>query len=162
MKLVADNTDADIARNRAEEQARWALVDLAANILRVVRGAGKPYDLPNQAAAFVKSYVDYREKAEGRVTMDLGMAISLPEVVGAYSKYGRDEGDKIYAERSIVRGALQIAASQLLEQRTQEASGEREMYQGINSVEDYRARQREMMGLRANKRGKPRPPSDWD
>jgi hypothetical protein len=63
VKLVSENSDAEIAENDALAAVEWALRDLAANILRVVRGAGKPYDLGRQAVEFANALVAYREAA---------------------------------------------------------------------------------------------------
>ena len=39
-----------------------------------------------------------------------------------------------YAAERVISGELQIAASRLVRQRTQESAGESEMYDGINTI----------------------------
>jgi len=61
MRVVTENTDADLARQRATVEVRWTLRELTANLLRVIRGAGKPHEIGLQAQALVETYVKYRE-----------------------------------------------------------------------------------------------------
>jgi hypothetical protein len=43
MRIVSENSEADFARNTAMAKVDWALRDLTANLMRVTRGAGRPY-----------------------------------------------------------------------------------------------------------------------
>jgi hypothetical protein len=61
MRLVSENSPEQLARNRGAEQLRDSLIELAANIIRVVRGAGKPVELMRQADEFLNAVVAYRE-----------------------------------------------------------------------------------------------------
>jgi hypothetical protein len=56
MRIVSEKSEAQIARHQAEiardramNKASWALRELTANLLRVTRGAGKPYEIGRQA-----------------------------------------------------------------------------------------------------------------
>jgi hypothetical protein len=40
--IVSENSEADIARHSALARVEWRLRELAANLLRIIRGAGKP------------------------------------------------------------------------------------------------------------------------
>jgi hypothetical protein len=44
--------------------------------------------------------------------------------------------EKLEAERKLLRGALQISASRLLGQNTQEIIGEHELYEGVHLMKD--------------------------
>jgi hypothetical protein len=70
------------------------------------------------------------------------LGIDVSPLLGRPEQRPESRERRWYAERSILRGALQIVASSLLEQRTQEAAGTSEMYRGINEIEDLRAEQR--------------------
>ena len=70
MRIVSENTEteiarhqAEIARDRAMNEASWALRELTANLLRVTRGAGKPYEIVRQAQALIEAMIDYRDAA---------------------------------------------------------------------------------------------------
>ena len=60
-RLVAQIAEADLARRRESNRVAWALRNLTANLLRIVRGAGKPYDVMRQIDAFVEAVISYEE-----------------------------------------------------------------------------------------------------
>jgi hypothetical protein len=59
MEIVSQNSDADIAKNEAPEDLGWPLRRLTANLLRIVRGAGAPYELPRQIRAVLGALREY-------------------------------------------------------------------------------------------------------
>ncbi|MQX23376.1 hypothetical protein GHJ84_20910 [Sinorhizobium meliloti] len=61
-KVVAENTQAKIDENWAQQFFDQQLLDLAANIIRVVRGAGKPYAVIPQCNAVLQAAVDFRDR----------------------------------------------------------------------------------------------------
>ena len=63
MRVVAKNSEKDIARAAAEQAIKHALRRFGANMLRVIRGSGKPAELPIQAADFVDAIDAYIEVA---------------------------------------------------------------------------------------------------
>ncbi|WP_310379780.1 hypothetical protein [Rhizobium sp. 1399] len=108
LSVVAQNTSQQIETNDAQQQVNAALLQLAANIIRVVRGAGRPEELLSQCADVVNSAVDYRDAA-GRLPSPatLASAIHLERELIDY-------GDTFWAGRKlayrrIVRGSLQVA-----------------------------------------------------
>jgi hypothetical protein len=141
MKIVSENSDAEVAANKATEaqqRVERALVDLAANLLRVVRGAGKPYDIVREASTFMKAAADYYEAKSAAPYEPFDEAVlQVPRVVSS-TEFGRAASLQADGEDSVVRGALQIAASRLLGQKAQEAAGEREMYQGMRDIAEAR------------------------
>lgn len=142
MRVVSENSESDIARNEAAQDVEWRLRELAANLLRVIRGAGKPYDLPQDAASFVRAVVAYQEAAGHGVPSDELSAMLTDAVDQDIDRAQGDESDRAYAERKIMRGCLQIAASRLLGQRTQESAGDSELYDGARDLEAWREEQR--------------------
>ena len=132
-----DETPEDTrAQDQAENEVRWALRTLAANILRVTRGAGKPYLLVEHAADFLKAVIAYQEVSGHPLMAEvLSQALDIqpdrelnPQISAGYR-------DREEATHTMVRGALQIAAARLMEQRTQRAAGESELHQGMRSME---------------------------
>lgn len=143
VRLVSENTDKELAIARALGEVDRALAVLAANILRVVRGAGRPYELGEQAAAFLKALDAHWEAAGCGVSSDvLAEALSHPEPRHLIGKFSDDEVELKYAEHEIVRGALQIVASALLEQRTQETAGRSELNEGVREMARVREARR--------------------
>ena len=158
VRVVTSNSDDDIRRHRAMSKVRWALVELAANMLRVIRGAGRPHEIGEQTIAVLTAMETYRK--------DVGFWPDANEISDSLSFYERPnwfgqisppDQERWYAERTVMRGALQSIASSLLGQRTQETAGHHEMYQGINEIGRLRAEERarwaaEIQASRADKR----------
>lgn len=138
MKVVSGNSETDIARSRALNDVEWALRNLAANILRVVRGAGKPDEFGEQMIKVVHAMFEYRDvvghvpQADAlRGALDINASDVLLENISD------DEAEKLDAKQEIIRGALQIAASRLLGQSTQESTGSNELIAGVKELRGY-------------------------
>jgi hypothetical protein len=125
----ADNKTS--AQRAADIELNNALIDLAANLIRVVRGAGKSYQVGRDMAAGVRAYERYHQA--------YGHWPPSWEVSGIL-RLERAEYDDDRATYTICRGALQIVASALLGQRPQRAAGETEVAEGIRYWEAARAR----------------------
>ena len=61
LKLVTENTDPELERNRTREDLKWPLRELAANMLRMVRGAGKPSLMTKQLVECPDAMTAYKE-----------------------------------------------------------------------------------------------------
>jgi hypothetical protein len=136
MRLVSENSDAELARRRALERVEAALHELGANMLRVIRGAGRPYELGSQASEFSLAMQAHFDAARMYPSSDeLAEMLSISH---DFSSHRMDEIDRqrYHDEERIIRGALQIAASRLLRQRTQEAAGSRDLWKGLMSQVD--------------------------
>lgn len=138
MKIVSEQSEEDFARRRAVEGLSWPLRTLAANMLRVVRGAGRPWELPQQMAAVLTACEEYREAVGSYPSSD---EISGPINV-RYPADGRRRDAFDGAAAEMVQGALQMAASQIIGQSTQEAAGRSELFDGVRRLEAYWERQR--------------------
>jgi hypothetical protein len=138
MRLVSENSDAELARRRALERVEAALHELGANMLRVVRGAGKPYELGAQAAEFSLAMQAHFDIAEMYPSSgELAEMLSIEEDHAGHRMNDHDR--QMYLdEATIIRGALQIAASRLLGQRTQEAAGNSDLWKGVLRQVDSR------------------------
>jgi hypothetical protein len=150
MKIISENSDAKIAKNRAREDLRWPLRRLTANLIRIVRGAGSPDDFAEYLDALVAAYQAYREAfghwPDGR-EIQQALAIDKPS--------GRDDiGD---AREMIVKGALRLVAARLLNQNLQAGHGKDDITTGIRHLEEIREENRrqrraELGGKRSPKR----------
>ena len=121
MKFVAENSASDIEAHHARVRVEHAVQELAANFLRIVRGAGKPYDLVRNVSAFIHAVVAYDEaKPRDPLSDVLYASLQVGRDRVSVEEFGEAEWLRAHGEDSIVRGAMQIAASRLLEQRTQE------------------------------------------
>lgn len=149
LRVVSENSKQDVEKAYALDRLQWELIETAANLLRVVRGAGRPYQLPGQFLAVLQCFERYREIA--------GQYPSEHELSTALSYMSRrDERDDewSYAIDKIVRGSLQFAASTLLHQSTQQAAGESELIDGVTGIEKIRERNRAAYQPRPSLRSK--------
>lgn len=124
---------------QVEHQLRWVLREHAANLMRVVRGAGKAYEIGPQAAAIVRLFERYREiTGVYPSASEVACMLQVERDDDRFRGCDNDDLTMMFAQREMVRGALQIAASELLGQRTQEARGEDELFQGLQRHEKAR------------------------
>lgn len=132
----------DQCKLAALDELRWPTRDLAANLLRVMRGAGKPHHLIDQLFALTAAI----DRA-GQVSNAWGIWTVLEEELQSVFPDWEKETDMESAENSIARGALQLLASNLLQQRAQSAAGSREMHEGVRELERLWEREREKARL---------------
>lgn len=144
MKVVSENSEAEIARRRAQAETEEALAELAANILRVIRGAGKPHELPMQATRFVRGVLAHRDAGGDALAMPWVSALTVPRRYARVELTPEQHRERL-AEEQTIRGALQMVAALLLDQRTQEATGSNEFYAGVMELEEIRAERRRLM-----------------
>ena len=138
MKIVSENSEQEIERQRALRQLDAALRELTANLLRVMRGAGKDYMIAKQAVDLALAAQRYAEVAGVNPTYEMGEILHEPYDVEFRRKLSREQNDRLDAEELALRGATQILASRLLSQRPQEASGTNEFYRGVNEIIEAR------------------------
>ncbi len=121
----------------------WALREMTANLLRVVRGAGKPYEIGRQAQALVDEFGKYYAVA-GRFppSEELSRFLDVSRDEEILAQCSEESRERAYAEERIFRGVLQVVASRLVDQRTQESAGRDEMSQGIRDLKEARERLR--------------------
>ena len=139
MRLVSENSEADLAKREKLDEVERRFVDLASNVLRVVRGAGKPGDIGDQASALAWAYIEF-EKVAGHYPFPehIAEAANIAPTHDQLSKMSPENYEEVASEHQIIKGALQIAASRLLRQRTQESAGDNEMFEGMRRWEDNR------------------------
>jgi hypothetical protein len=139
LKIVVENDDAELQRNGAIAVLERALKRLAANLLRSVRGAGRPAILGDEMVAVMRAMQEYRDVVGHYPESELLSAIlRFREPDELTERLSKEEAERHSAEERLLAGALQTVASRLLDQRTQEASGRTELYEGFRLLEDIR------------------------
>lgn len=143
MEVVSERTQKEINKARALEEVESALRQLTSNLLRVVRGAGKPDYLNRDARAFVAA-MDAHWEAAGCYASSYELQRTLDVVIDDElgDKIGFEENVKQYAMRGMIRASLQIVASRLVDQRTQESKGESDFFDAYNVLQEHRAQMR--------------------
>ena len=135
MRLVSETSEQDLAINEALADLEWPLRELAANMLRVVRGAGYPSRLASQMTAVLNAMRDYHAVA--------GFYPSSDHIADVLSLTRREHSDDLQdAVDKMIGGALQMVASDLVNQRTQESRGRTELFEGLMEAETIRAASR--------------------
>jgi hypothetical protein len=153
-----EERDRERQREWAKDEFAAALRELAANMLRVVRGAGKGYELLLQMKAVIDSAVKYRDLHDYWPSSDLiSNVLMLEDEMETTLERGRggtlgqvhidrwlEDGtfDEMSAEHTLYRGVLQIIASRLIGQNTQERAGDSEFHEGLRRLEDIREKRR--------------------
>lgn len=134
LKVVAENSQRQIDEAYAQDLVDSRLRELAANLIRVVRGAGKPQEVIFQCDKVVKAALEYRESA-GHLPTSFSVASALGLEHERIRDYESFEGQLQLATRKMMDGGMQIVASRLLNQMTQERRGDSELYEGFRDLE---------------------------
>ncbi|MDX9999602.1 MAG: hypothetical protein RBS50_16740 [Phenylobacterium sp.] len=143
MRIVSSNSEEDIKCEHARLHVQSAARALTANLMRITRGAGRPTATIDQMVDLLKAMDEFQEIARYWPYDELAEALTLTGREELALTAPDDYVEEFYAKQSIVRGALQFAASDLVGQRTQQAAGEHEMYLGINQIGEVRERRRQ-------------------
>lgn len=151
MEVVHSQTESEQQRRKALEDLKFPFREMAANLLRVVRGAGAPQNLPQQMQdcvdvchahfAAVGHWPDPQE-ISNILNPTLAVREHRPWIVGARSELNDDERQRGHAEDKVVRGALQRVASVFVDQPTQATRGLSEMYDGLSEITNLNRKKR--------------------
>lgn len=159
MKIVSSTSDADVAERRARQALEWPLREATANILRVSRGSGRPAAVASLMLRAVEAFSAYRD-ATGTYpashTIAEILAVSKTASLEAWRASfptGTDDSDferwmadgsfdREGAVDDIIRAALQISASRLLKQRTQETCGGHDLFEAVRELESIKEKLR--------------------
>jgi hypothetical protein len=140
MRLVSNNSGDDLTRRKALRDLGIALRKLAANILRISRGAGKPYELGLDLAECIDGYRAYHD-AHGFYPLEHELARMLDYEHAWPAPADDDEQargtwredmvefellrrSRDHAERGMQRASLQIVAAMLVGQDLQRRRGQ--------------------------------------
>ena len=112
---------------------------LMANMLRVSRGAGRPWEITREAESMLLACIAY-SKAVGVWPSSCETQAALR--IDWVTNLNTDEQLFHDAERQMVEGAMQLVASELLGQRTQRSAGSSQLHDGWGMKLDYVKRTR--------------------
>jgi len=158
LRLASEQSDQELAQKREAEAVARTLRRLAANIIRITRGAGKPYDLTDDCISFIKAIEGYVDRTQQSPPFyDFQAMLSIKR---AFSfELNNEEFEMECARDQMVRGSLQITASRLLKQNTQESAGSSELMGGVREwrrIIDERNHSRMKGQRKAKQKGKPK------
>jgi hypothetical protein len=143
MRIASENSEVDLARQRASDQVRWRIRELTANLLRITRGAGKPYEVLGQMVDLAEAMQSY-QAATGLSSCpdEFVRALNVSNDLETTLQWSPEDRYRDEVEGLIMRGVLQIVASRLVHQKTQEAAGHSEMALGLRELDELRAEAR--------------------
>lgn len=155
LRVAAENDRSVLDHERARRDIEWPLRNLAANMMRISRGAGAPYEVGRQCQDVVESFVAYWKRC--------GVWPSSEEVSEILSfRESPHPRDLIYdlerAIEEVTKGALRFAAGRLVDQRMQADHGEKELLAGVDRIERYREEMRAYWAKKAAESQKPKTP----
>ncbi|SDG45485.1 hypothetical protein SAMN05216338_1001366 [Bradyrhizobium sp. Rc2d] len=136
-------------REVAENQFSWALREAAANLMQIAGGRQSNTSMLQFDKVMSTALALYQLSGSWPIDI-IGKVLPLETVDQRYQdrlregRYNRADlerwlkdgsTDRLRAEHMIVRGALQLAASELVQQATQPRGGHRELYDGVEWLE---------------------------
>lgn len=135
-QMTESNADHEREAEWSEQMVEGSLRRLAANLIRITRGSGTLYEVEPQIMELAELLAKHRSLTSN------GMS---PHVFDKALSYDPDIADddegtaKFQRARSqIVRGALQLAASAMLDNNTTKHQGEMELLEGQVMWEELR------------------------
>lgn len=129
MRIVSKKTEAEIAATRAEEDALQSLKKLTGELMRIARGAGKPYAVEEFAGAFLANAQRYRETTGHGLSTD--KIATVMQVRAAPIEHDGFASERLISIEQAISGSLQVAASRLLQDRLRELSGKDEIFRSM-------------------------------
>lgn len=136
LTVASSRTDEEIRHDYALNQFEWALREFMGNALRVMRGAGRPYQLIDGLMKLVDAINDM----EG-----IRIAVAnerFAEVLQSAMTMERGDMDVPNARHTIARGVLQMLASTLVMQNPQRLAGHSEIERGVEEMQEAWGRNR--------------------
>jgi hypothetical protein len=141
VRLVSNQSEAEIRRLKAREALTLPWRTLAANILRIANGAGRPADLMKQLTRCTNAMQAYLE-AHGRMPPEqlIRDILDCDRAFRGYRPWVEERRTKISEGMQLVRrGALQVVASMLLDQLTLQHKAEYDIHSGAGMLQEAKA-----------------------
>jgi hypothetical protein len=132
IRLASSRDDLAVGRDRFEWELQFATEQLAANILRIIAEAGRPWELVDQVVAVRELLAT---APEGYTVAQANDAIA--EALSGTLGDDRDS-DHDYAIELIEKGALRKVAAKLLRQQAQVHRRSADLWDGIYELERTR------------------------
>ena len=153
VRLVSKNSEAEIKRKETLVNIKAALRELTANLIRIVRGAGKSYEIAEQINTCLAAFLAYQDACGSlppALELDkmLEMRRKSQDILGTPDEKARQRWlsdgsfDLAAAEDQIRAGVLRTIAAELVGPRVQEANGEKEMHEGLRMYLEFREERR--------------------
>lgn len=118
-------------------QVSDALRVLAANIIEIVRGAGKPLELSRDVDAFTTALGAFEGTTGGRPkAWELAAILRVDLDPQNPPRGSEEEMVEQYAQHVIVQASLQLAATRLLKREAETAAAHEELHKALSGLEE--------------------------
>ena len=144
----------DSKREFAQNKLSWAIRELASNLMRILAGGGKSYEIFSQVTALIEAVGDCQDA--GVPPNGFALEQALHEAAESHLKRLRWDPDPVRratqeqidlwddsgwttiesGKDHIVQAALRVMASRIVGQATQERTAEHAIYDGIRLIEE--------------------------
>jgi hypothetical protein len=128
------------SRRQALNEVRSALRKLTANLIDIVRGAGKPLELRRDVDAFTAAVEGFQgvtgEQPKAWEFADMLRVALEPED----SPTSEEEMAERYAQHAILQGSLLLAATRLLGQEAEAAEAYASLHKALSGLEETKQR----------------------
>lgn len=134
---VENDDDAAMDAKLALMELEYPLRNLAANLLGVMRGAGKACDIGRDCMAVIEAFQAYCDEfGHPPASQNLERILSIQDE--QLETCPDEEWERRLAMDSIVRGSLRIAAARLASQPLQVSAGEGDLREGVRALHRMR------------------------
>ena len=138
-QLVSQNDEKEILRKLAADRLDYAFRELFANMLRIARShqGGAMHLLIQQFNFVAEALTEYQKTDMFFPAQAIHDALDFSNDAwwGRFRDGPRPDRFDDRPMEAVLRGAAQIMASRLLGQKTQEAAGGRELFEGLRKLE---------------------------
>ncbi len=136
LSMNSSDTDRQKDIDWNEKMVESRMRDLTANLMRIARGRGKLYEVESQVMELANELAKHRELTSHGVSPHIYQKALLldPEA----RSDDADAAERHRAQATIVQGALQLAASEILGQNTFRSKGDEEISEGVRMYEAWR------------------------
>ena len=140
LKFVAKNDPRHIERQRKRKESDYAAEHLeeaarflAANLLRIIAGAGNAPELVREAAKFISAWEDVRKSGH---SPSIPIERGLQDLDWRRSDPTTSEGSLAYAQRDVAFSSMRWIAAQLTGLVPQKRVSEHQLYLAIETFND--------------------------
>jgi hypothetical protein len=123
-------------RQQGLNEVGVALRTLAANLIDIVRGAGKPLQLSRHVDSFVAALGDFERSMGHPKAWEFAEMLRVDIEPKGPAPKSEEEMAELYVQHAIVQASLQLATARLLGQEAEAAEVHAELHRALSGLEE--------------------------
>lgn len=133
IRLVSERDEKEIATLNAQKELAFAIKDFAANLLRIIAGAGKPALVIHQIGPVIEAHKQLVEITGNTAASEAAINQGLGSLdwYADDPRWKHDTGEIDHAQNEIIRAALRLLAAEFLSQHPQKSQAEASLIAAI-------------------------------